>query len=299
LGLAVYDLGARLYDPAIGRFMIQDPLADFVNYQSPYVFADNNPILYVDEYGFGIFRAIGNIFSRIGFGIKKLVSGGSCNCSQFQGESLRDAWNQPDFPGLNNFVSDLFSGSGRNSSNSSSSSSDRSTNNIDNKRDPISAIDLPGSSGISSDNSISFNTSKLDNTFNPRDSSEKDNPRRTPPTFNGKKIKANTTISLNISYVKSRFLIEPTDTNKKIVNDLIKTLKEYPDLKLILSANMDVDDSDSSLILTGEGRMSVSNFKKGRAKSILKILTDNGISKSRVQSKIGNSNSMSVDVKFK
>jgi RHS repeat-associated protein len=50
LGLNMYDLGARLYDPAIGRFMIIDPLADFINYQSPYVFADDNPINLIDFY---------------------------------------------------------------------------------------------------------------------------------------------------------------------------------------------------------------------------------------------------------
>lgn len=42
LNLNVYDLGARHYNPALGRFMVIDPMADFVNYQSPYVMADNN-----------------------------------------------------------------------------------------------------------------------------------------------------------------------------------------------------------------------------------------------------------------
>ena len=51
LGLDWYDLGARLYDPAIARFMSIDPLTDFINMQSPYVLADNNPVKNIDYDG--------------------------------------------------------------------------------------------------------------------------------------------------------------------------------------------------------------------------------------------------------
>ncbi|OED41228.1 hypothetical protein AB832_03385 [Flavobacteriaceae bacterium (ex Bugula neritina AB1)] len=74
LDLNTFDLGARQYDPAIGRFMVIDPMADFINNQSPYMFAYNNPIQFIDEYGLGgctecsffgkIFRAIGSIFRK-------------------------------------------------------------------------------------------------------------------------------------------------------------------------------------------------------------------------------------------
>jgi len=63
LGLGWIDLGARQMDPAIGRFMTIDPLADFVNYQSPYVIADNNPILYIDVHGLN--SRPGNWFQRL------------------------------------------------------------------------------------------------------------------------------------------------------------------------------------------------------------------------------------------
>ena len=53
LNLNTFDLGARHMDPALGRFMTIDPMADFVNYQSPYAVADNNPIQNIDFYGLG------------------------------------------------------------------------------------------------------------------------------------------------------------------------------------------------------------------------------------------------------
>src|SRR5690554_7189556 len=91
-----YDFGARNYDAALGRWMNIDLITH--HSQSPYVAFDNNPVMSVDEYGLGILRAIGNLFSRAAFGAKKLFSGKSCDCRKFQGESLRDAWNMPDFP---------------------------------------------------------------------------------------------------------------------------------------------------------------------------------------------------------
>ncbi|WP_075340753.1 DUF6443 domain-containing protein [Tenacibaculum agarivorans] len=53
LGLEWLDLGARNYDPTIARFMVIDPMADFMKNQTPYVLADNNPVKLVDIYGFG------------------------------------------------------------------------------------------------------------------------------------------------------------------------------------------------------------------------------------------------------
>ena len=47
-------------------------MADFVNYQSPYAVADNNPIAYVDVYGLG---------SGIGDWLRRLFGGG-CSCKK-------------------------------------------------------------------------------------------------------------------------------------------------------------------------------------------------------------------------
>ena len=46
-----YDFGARLYDPAIGRWLSQDPLAEQYHPHSPYLFCAGNPMKFVDPTG--------------------------------------------------------------------------------------------------------------------------------------------------------------------------------------------------------------------------------------------------------
>lgn len=51
MGLGWYDYGARMYDPAIGRWGVTDPMAEEMFSETPYHYVHNNPLLFNDPSG--------------------------------------------------------------------------------------------------------------------------------------------------------------------------------------------------------------------------------------------------------
>lgn len=51
INIAWYDYGARFYDPVLARFQTIDPKAETYSFQSPFAYAANYPVLFIDKNG--------------------------------------------------------------------------------------------------------------------------------------------------------------------------------------------------------------------------------------------------------
>ncbi len=60
-GWDAYDYGARMYDPAMGRFMTMDPMAEKYYSVSPYAYCGNNPVNRIDPTGMAVEHIEGGV----------------------------------------------------------------------------------------------------------------------------------------------------------------------------------------------------------------------------------------------
>ena len=98
MDINLYDFGARNYDPALGRWMNVDPLAEKYPSISPYTYAYNNPVYYIDPDRMMSWGHYGSGNSGGGFTLTTLSTTGEVldvqTVSSLEGTGLEVGWNE-------------------------------------------------------------------------------------------------------------------------------------------------------------------------------------------------------------
>ncbi len=246
LNMNTFDLGARHMDPALGRFMVIDPMADFVNNQSPYAMADNNPIANVDEYGLG--TGIGDFLRRI--------FGKGCSCKG-KGSLGRRAKRRKK-PKIKKMKRPTPSGLVR-----------RPKVHDGPKLQEMGLVDLVGGD---------ITIPKLI-----PDIPQPDIPQPDIPVPTGARIDFDKKI--NFERASDEFIDK--DHTEKILSDLVKTLKEYPQIKVLILGNLSNNPRPDGATPEVKPGPNARNVMLIRARAVERFLIEKGINWRRLSVGVG------------
>lgn len=284
-------------DPAIGRFMVIDPMADFFNNQSPYSMANNNPVQNVDYYGLGIFNAIGNIFKRIGRGIGSLFN---CGClGNGEIESVREAFIRSD-----NILPE------RKKRKPKARKPAPSNRTRPGPLYGVRSVGSPDAQGISLAGTPDFSTTSLASPISIPNFKPTPAPTRRALPLPGPSD--NDLASLNVN-VNVPFKINSSRIDREnisglsieMIQKIVNTLKEYPQIKIAIDANYGSDSSShtTSTLVNYDGsplgKAKIGHILSKRATKIIDLLTKAGVSGNQLIKGNGTISNSGPVVKFK
>ncbi|WP_051890755.1 DUF6443 domain-containing protein [Chryseobacterium vrystaatense] len=259
----MYDFGGRFYNPTLGRFVSQDPMQVFDMWQSSYAYANNNPISYPDEYGMGIINVVESLVDRVSNFFVKLFSN-DCGCGN-NPESFGDAFRRPDF----NFS--LFRGSGHSSPVPPSANGNYIPN-----LNPVATNPVP----------VMMPNINMANMTQPNISG-------TPTPFVGNNVSysplpTNVQFNRDIDFNPSTTKIFNKALAEKTLYDLITTLQEHAELRVVVSGNTNFENiTDKDPVVMDGKSGTISQLQLGRANAIKKLLIQKGIDPKRIIIKRG------------